>query len=394
MDRLLEYRNRAGALEHADQMSSFVRGTGGLSRRALLGRGLLAGAASVALRGAAVRAEEPGASVSASAAAEPPDGAAGDGSHALTVGDPSGAGPPRAASVRTGGARMLRVAGEHRVWVKAVGLRAERVPVLTLHGGPGLTHFYFECFEDFLPPAGIGYFYYDQLGCGFSDQPKDTALWRIERYIDVVEDVRGGLGLEKMVILGHSWGGMLAIEYALQHPERVAALVISNMTASISSYLAYIAKLRAELPVDEQRRLRELEAARRYDAPEYEKIVFDGLYRKHICRLNPWPEPVDRAVKWLSNPVYQTMQGASEFEVTGVMKGWDRWGDIHRIRCPTLILGGRHDTMNPEDLRGMGRRMPDASTYICDQGSHLAMYDDQQAYFAALVPFLASVTRA
>jgi proline iminopeptidase len=343
-------------------MTPSARG-GGLSRRELLVGGLLAGAASVSRSGSAVH---PGDS---SAGAQP-------------------------AAVRTGGARMLRIAGDHRVWVKGVGLRAERVPVLTLHGGPGLTHFYFECFEDFLPQAGIGYFYYDQLGCGFSDQPKDSALWRIERFRDEVDEVRAGLGLHRVVLFGHSWGGMLALEYALLHPERVAGLVISNMTASISSYLDYIAKLRAELPLEEQRRLQALEAARAYDSPEYEKIVFDGLYRKHICRLDPWPEPVDRAVKWLSSPVYQAMQGASEFEVTGVMRGWDRWSDIHRIRCPTLLLGGRYDTMNPDDLREMSRRMPSSSTFICGKGSHLGMYDDQRAYFAALVPFLASVTRA
>jgi proline iminopeptidase len=373
-------------------MRPVAHGTRSLSRRALLGRGLLASAASMSLNGLA-RADGSGAAgASDTAAADRPNAASGGESH--TVDSIGEAAAVPAASVRTGGARMLGVAGDHRVWVKAVGLRAQRVPVLTLHGGPGLTHFYFECFEDFLPQAGIAYFYYDQLGCGFSDQPNDTALWRIERFRDEVEEVRGGLGLERVVIFGHSWGGMLAIEYALRHPQRVAALVISNMTASISSYLAYIAKLRAQLPLDQQRRLQELEAARQYDSPEYEKIVFEGLYRRHICRLNPWPEPVDRAVKWLSNPVYQTMQGASEFEVTGVMQGWDRWGDIHRIRCPTLILGGRHDTMDPEDLRAMGRRMPNASTYICERGSHLGMYDDQRAYFSALVPFLASVTRA
>jgi proline iminopeptidase len=296
-------------------------------------------------------------------------------------------------SVRTGGARTVQISGGHQVWAKSIAPRADRIQVLTLHGGPGLPHFYFECFEDFLPQAGIGYWYYDQLGCGFSDQPKDTSLWQIARFRNEVEEVRRGLGLEKVVLLGHSWGGLLAIEYALQHPERVAGLVISNMTASIASYLTYIAKLRSELPSQQARRLQELEAAHAYESPEYDKIVFDGLYKKHICRLDPWPEPVDRAVRWLSNPVYQTMQGASEFEVTGTMKAWDRWDDIHRISCPALILGGRYDTMDPEDLREMSRRLPHSSTYICDKGSHLSMYDDQQAYFAALLPFLDSVTR-
>ena len=330
-----------------------------LTRRALIGTGL--GAASLSLLGAA-----PAASVVAS----------------------------RDDAVRTGGSRMVAMSGGHHVWAKQVHAPAAAIPVLTLHGGPGLTHFYFECFEDFLPREGISYWYYDQLGCGFSDQPTDTALWTIERFTHEVEELRSSLGLERIVLFGHSWGGLLAIEYALQHPERLAGLVISNMCPSTASYLKYIHQLRMALPPQTLHRLEALEAAKEYASPEYEQIVFEGLYRKHICRLDPWPEPVSRAVKWLSAPVYNAIQGASEFEVTGVMKNWDRWADLPRIKVPTLVLGGRYDTMNPQDLRDMSARMGDAHTVICERGSHLSMYDDQQAYFSALLPFLRRVTRS
>lgn len=295
--------------------------------------------------------------------------------------------------IHTGGARNIPISGGYNVWAKPVGVRPGKPAVLTLHGGPGLPHFYFECFEDYLPAADIGYWYYDQLGCGFSDQPQDAHLWTTERFTAEVEEVRTALALEKFVLFGHSWGGILAIEYALQHPQHLAGLVISNMTASIASYLKRIATLRAQLPVETAHRLTELERTQAYDSPEYEKIVFDGLYRKHICRLDPWPEPVTRAVRWLSAPVYNTMQGRSEFEVTGVLKGWDRWSDLKRIATPTLVLGGHFDTMDPEDLRRMSRLLPNSTTVICDQGSHLSMYDDQEAYFGALLPFLKKTTR-
>jgi proline iminopeptidase len=296
--------------------------------------------------------------------------------------------------VRTGGSRTVPISGGYNVWVKEVGIRNGRLPVLTLHGGPGFPHFYLECFEDFLPRAGIGYWYYDQLGCGFSDQPGDARLWTIERFTAELEEVRAALGLEKLVLFGHSWGGMLAIEYALRHRERLGGLVISNMTASIDSYLVRINALRGQLPPEKLRRLTELEKSQAYDSPEYERIVFDDLYRKHICRLDPWPEPVARAVRSLSAPVYNTMQGQSEFEVTGVLKGWDRWKDLHRIETRTLILGGHYDTMDPQDLRRMSRLLPNAATVICENGSHLSMYDDQQTYFAALLAFLDKTTRA
>jgi proline iminopeptidase len=299
----------------------------------------------------------------------------------------------RNTSVHTGGARTIALKEGYNVWVKPVGIQPGKVPVLTLHGGPGLPHFYLECLEDYLPGAQVGYWYYDQLGSGFADQPTDTRLWNVERFVAEVEQVRAALSLEKLVLFGHSWGGILAIEYALRYPQHLSGLVISNMTASIPSYLTRINSLRAQLPAKDVQRLAELERAKAYDSPEYEEIVFQQLYRKYICRLDPWPEPVTRAVRWLSAPVYNTMQGRSEFEVTGVLKDWDRWNDLRRIATPTLILGGRFDTMDPEDLRKMGRAMPHATTVICENGSHLSMYDDQEAYFGALLPFLKRTTR-
>ena len=287
---------------------------------------------------------------------------------------------------------MVQLHNGYSVWVKHVATGKPSIPVLTLHGGPGFPHFYFECFEDFLPAAGLTYWYYDQLGCGFSDQPSDTRLWNLARFTSEVEEVRAALGFERMVVLGHSWGGMLAIEYALAHPDRLAGLVISNMVASIPRSEIYIRILRDQLPAAKLSRLQALERARAYTTPEYEEII-DYLYHQHICRLDPWPEPVSRAVKWLALPVYNTVQGKSEFEVTGNMKGWDRWQDLAKIRTPTLILGGRYDTMNPQDLMEMSQRMPDARTVICPNGSHLSMYDDQQSYFSALLPFLTRVTR-
>ena len=299
---------------------------------------------------------------------------------------------PAASGVQTGGCRMVQLHNGYNVWVKHVAAPNSSVPVLTLHGGPGFPHFYFECFENFLPQAGVTYWYYDQLGCGFSDRPDDTRLWNLARFTSEVEEVRAALGFERMVVLGHSWGGMLAIEYALAHPDRLAGLVISNMVASIPRSETYIRILRDQLPAAKLSRLQELERARAYGTPAYQEII-DYLYHQHICRLDPWPEPVSRAVKWLALPVYNTVQGKSEFEVTGNMKGWDRWQDLSKIRTPTLILGGRYDTMNPQDLMEMSRRMPDARTVICPNGSHLSMYDDQQSYFSALLPFLNRVTR-
>jgi proline iminopeptidase len=292
----------------------------------------------------------------------------------------------RADGVRTGGCCTVRVAGRYYVWLKQVG--NGDVPVLTLHGGPGFPHFYFECFEDFLPRAGVQFWYYDQLGCGFSEQPDDPSLWTVERYRDEVEQVRAALGLERFVLYGQSWGGMLGIEYALAYPQYLSGLVISNMTASIPSYVKYVNELRAALPAEVRKVMEKYEAKGDYEAPEYQKILLEQLYAKHICRLDPWPEPVSRSLRYLNTKIYNAMQGPSEFTVTGSYKNWDRWADLHRIAAPTLLLVGRYDTMSVADIQRMGTLIPHARVVVCENGSHLSLYDDQQAYFEALIPFL------
>ncbi len=292
----------------------------------------------------------------------------------------------RADGVRTGGSRRIKLTSGHEVWVKQIGYGA--VPVLTLHGGPGATHFYLECFEDFLPRDRVRFWYYDQLGCGFSDQPSDVSLWTVERFRTEVEEVRAALGLERFVLYGQSWGGLLAIEYALTYPQHVDRLVISSMTASYPSYAKNAAKIRGGLPADVREAMDRYEGQGAIDSPEYQDLLMTQLYSKYMCRLDPWPEPLLRALGSLSQPVYNTIQGPSEFTITGNAKDWDRWGDLHKIAAPTLLIVGRYDEIPLEDVQRMAGLIPKAQLVICERGSHMCMYDDQQAYFDALVPFL------
>ena len=291
--------------------------------------------------------------------------------------------------IKTGGVEMIPIDGGYKVWTKRVG--SGTIPLLTLHGGPGCTHEYFECFEDFLPQHDIQLIYYDQLGSAYSDQPTDPALWTIDRFRQEVEQVRLALGLDNFYLYGHSWGGLLGIEYALVHQEHLKGLIISNMTASIPHYVAYLNELRALQPESVIQILDKYEATKEFDAPEYEQALFDHIYDKHLCRLKPWPEPLLRMFKNLATPVYHTLQGPNEFVVNGTFKDWDRWEDLYRIRCATLVLGARHDTMRAKEIERMGELMPNATAYICPNGSHCAMYDDQEAYFHSLVQFIRNV---
>jgi proline iminopeptidase len=296
---------------------------------------------------------------------------------------------PSSPEVKTGGVRMIPVDGKYRVWTKRIG--SGRIKMLTLHGGPGATHEYFECFEDFLPKAGIEFYYYDQLGSGNSDQPDDPGLWTVDRFRDEVEQVRAGLGLEDFYLLGSSWGGMLGIEYALKHQRHLKGLIISNMTASIASYVEHMNELRGQLPPEVIRVLDEYEARQDYEAPEYQEVMFTRIYTKHLCRLAEWPEPLTRSFRHLNMKVYGTMQGPNEFVVNGTFRDWDRWADLRKIRLPTLLSVGRHDTMKVADIERMGKAIRRSRVSICENGSHLSMYDDQAFYFRELLKFIRDV---
>jgi proline iminopeptidase len=299
--------------------------------------------------------------------------------------DTPAAEPAKSREVKTGGIRLIPVDGKYKVWTKKVGPGTPKI--LTLHGGPGVTHEYFECMEDFLPPAGRSYYYYDQLGSAYSDQPDDPKLWVVDRFREEVEQVRSALQLENFHLYGQSWGGMLGIEYALKHQSHLKSLVISNMTASIASYVKYINELRAKFPKEVIATLEKYEAKGEFEAPEYQETMFKTIYARHLCRLDPWPDPVERAFKHLNPKVYNTMQGPNEFVVNGTFKDWDRWNDLKQIRVPTLLIVGRYDTMSVADIQKMGKEIPNSRVAICENGSHLSNYDDQDAYFRHLLGF-------
>jgi proline iminopeptidase len=289
--------------------------------------------------------------------------------------------------VKTGGSRLIPIDnGKFHVWTKKIG--HGKIKMLTLHGGPGFTHEYFECFEDFLPQEGVEFYYYDQLGSHYSDQPTDTSLWTIPRFVDEVEQVRVALGLDKFYLYGHSWGSMLGIEYALKYGQHLKGLILASMTGSIAAYNKYAAKLRAALPPDVIAILGKYERKNDFENPEYQQTMLEKVYSQHVCRINPWPEPVQRAFRHLNEKIYNYMQGPNEFVITGTFKDWDRWNDLPKIETPTLVIGGRYDEMNPEDLKREAALIPNARLAICENGSHLSMYDDQASYFQHLISFV------
>ena len=300
----------------------------------------------------------------------------------------------------SGGERYITIKtakGDFKVWTKRVG-NNPRIKVLLLHGGPGANHTYFNCADSYLPAAGIEYYYYDQLGSWFSDQPKDTSLWNIPRFVEEVEQVRRALHLNKdnFYLLGHSWGGILAMEYALKYQQHLKGLIISNMMASIPAYMEYAEKvLGPQLPPRVLKEIRELEARADFANPRYMALIEKYYYPEHVLRmpLADWPVPVQRSFAHTNQQIYVMMQGPSEFGVAGdaTLKNWDRSTDLSRINVPTLIIGAGHDTMDPAYMKRMSGQVRHGRFLLCPNGGHMAMYDDQQTYFSGLIRFLKDV---
>ncbi len=267
--------------------------------------------------------------------------------------------------IRLAGVKMVPVVGgKYKVWTKKIG--SGPVKVLLLHGGPAVGHEYLEAMESFLPEAGIEMYYYDQLGCGFSDRPDDPSLWTLARYTEEVEEVRRGLGLDQYVLYGQSWGGMLGMEYAFKYQQHLRALVISNMSAGTKAYLKRTQELKVQmLSPEDLARLTALENAGDYDSPEYVAIVKGKLYHQMLCRTKPWPNAVDRAHQHMNVKIYEQMQGKSEFVVTGNLKGWERWDRLHEIKVKTLTIGARYDEMDPEDMKKMASMVQNGTYAYC-----------------------------
>jgi len=298
-----------------------------------------------------------------------------------------------------GGARLISITtpkGPFKVWTKRIG-NNPRIKLLLLHGGPGMTHEYFEAFDSYLPAEGVEYYYYDQLGSFYSDQPEmSDDLLALPRFVDEVEQVRQALGLDKdnFYLLGHSWGGLLAIEYALKHQDHLKGLIVSNMMASIPQYNEYAQK--TLMPAMDQKVLAEvkaLEAAGKYEDPRYMELLIPNHYQHHVLRMpaDQWPEPMNRAIKHVNPKVYIPMQGPSELGASGKMTNWDRTGDLKTIAVPTLTIGAQHDTMDPKHMEWMAKQMPRGRYLYCPNGSHMAIYDDQQTYVNGVVRFIKDV---
>lgn len=277
----------------------------------------------------------------------------------------------------------------HEVWYRIVGEgdEAGKVPVLLLHGGPGATHDYLESLES-LAETGRRAVFYDQLGCGQSDLPDDPSLYTVELFVDEVGTVRRELGLDCIHLFGNSWGGMLAMEYALTQPDGLASLVLASSPSSMPQWVEETARLRSELPADVQETLARHEQAGTTDSQEYADAC-SVFYRRHVCRLEEWPDCVLRSFDFLERHglVYRTMNGPSEFHVVGTLREWDVTDRLAEIRVPTLVVTGEHDEATPAINRRVSKAIPGARSEVLPGCSHMGHVEDPDGYVRLLDGF-------
>ncbi|MCO6497267.1 MAG: proline iminopeptidase-family hydrolase [Chitinophagaceae bacterium] len=307
------------------------------------------------------------------------------------------------AAVQTAGVRMIPIqtpAGEFKVWTKRFG-NNPNIKVLLLHGGPAAGHEYMECFESFFPKEGFEFYEYDQLGAPYSDQPTDTSLWTIERYVDEVEQVRKAIGADasNFYILGNSWGGILGMEYALKYQQHMKGLIVANMMASCPDYGRYAQEVLSKtMDPDVLKEIRDIEARGDFDNPRYMELLTPNFYKQHICRLEEWPDAVNRTFAHLesapvSSQVYTIMQGPSEFGIAGRLANWDIKDRLKEIEVPTLMVGAKYDTMDPNAMEEQSKMVQRGRYLFCPDGSHMCMWDDQKVFMDGVIKFIYDVDR-
>ena len=302
-------------------------------------------------------------------------------------------------SIESGGVTMIPITtsiGEFKVWTKRFGTNP-KIKILLLHGGPAMTHEYMECFETFFQRQAYEFYEYDQLGSYYSDQPTDSSLWTTARFVEEVEQVRKAISADSsnFYVLGNSWGGILAMEYALKYQQHLKGLIVANMVASAPEYGKYSEEVLAkQMKPEVLSEIKAIEAKKDFNNPRYMELLIPNFYHEHLCRLQKWPDGFNRALQHVNSEIYTLMQGPSEFGISGRLATWDIKDRLKEITVPTLMIGAKYDTMNPNAMEEQSKMVQKGRYLFCPSGSHLAMWDDQKVFMNGVIKFINDVNTA
>lgn len=272
------------------------------------------------------------------------------------------------------------------LYYKIFGPKENRSTILCLHGGPGMTHDYILPLSD-LAVKGYRVVFYDQLGCGKSDLPRNSALFTVERAVEEVETFRTTMRLGKVDLFGSSWGGLLAIAYALRYQRNLSSLLLAGAYPNVPFALHEMERLKAKLPPKVRGVMRKLEERGDYENPKYIDAI-KVFYQRHFCRLSRWPAEVNHSLDHLSKPVYFTMNGPNEFTIIGNTRYWDVSDQLSSIHVRTLVTGGKFDEMTPNVAKDIHRRIKGSKLVIFGKSAHLPFWEERQKYMETVAKFL------
>jgi L-proline amide hydrolase len=282
----------------------------------------------------------------------------------------------------------------YETWYRIVGdLDSGPTPVVVLHGGPGAAHDYTEPIAE-LSRFGRGCVLYDQVGCGKSSHLADAPaeFWSPQLFKDELTELTQQLGLaDRYAVVGQSWGGMLAMEHALDHPPGLRAIVVADSPASMPLWVEEANRLRKDLPADVQETLTRHEEEGTTEDPAYEEAV-RVFYDRHLCRVE-WPDCVQRSFAQMADDptVYHTMNGPSEFHCIGSLKTWDITDRLPEIDTPTLLISGRYDEATPHIVEQIHSRIPGAEWELFEESSHMPHVEEPEAFLARVEVFLETI---
>jgi proline iminopeptidase len=275
-----------------------------------------------------------------------------------------------------------------RIWYRLNGAKHfvnGKTPIIAIHGGPGFSHHYL------LPIIGLAddrpVILYDQLDCGYSDKPNDPSNWKVERFVSEINDLREALGLDRVIIFGNSWGGTVAAEYAISQPAGLVATILSSPLISTKRWIADNTEHRRQLPEDIQKTLDKHEAAGTIDSQEYQEAVM-VFYRRHLCRMEPWPDELNRSFEIFSPDLYVTMWGNTEFNCSGTLKDYDASDRLKQIQVPVLYTCGEYDESTPAANRDFAALTPNAEVKVIPDASHVAFLEKREEYLQTIQNFL------
>ncbi|PLR81213.1 proline iminopeptidase-family hydrolase [Bacillus sp. V33-4] len=275
-----------------------------------------------------------------------------------------------------------------KVWYEIHNKDASGTPVIVLHGGPGSSSYSLQGLKELSKDRPV--ILYDQLGCGRSDRPEDESLWRINRFVEELAQIREALNLDEAHILGHSWGTTLAAAYALTQPAGIKSVIFSSPCLSAPLWEQDQKRNIEKLPLKIQETIKRCEENGTTDSEEFKEAIGE-FNKRFVCRLDPYPQWLKEGAHFKNPEVYQIMWGPSEFSVMGNLKTFDCTSQLKEITCPTIFTCGRFDEATPASTEYFSSLASNSSFHVFENSAHLPYVEEPEEYLEVIYEFLKSV---